>query len=147
MVTPTGFLQEPQPGCIAHTALSASFVMEPAYLDSAMFLAGTAGPGALQMAAATRQDSGQPFERMSSNVNHAISNNGSAFSNAGETQSRQPPRLQRQWHAYLRYGTGYVCDTATDILTCLEPLRMGNASIVEVVLRTPFLALIIRTPS
>lgn len=124
MATTAGFLQEPQPGYIAHSALSASFVTKPSYLDAAMFLAGTAVPAALEMAAATKQRSG------SSERANVVSNN-SAFSSSGETQL---PRLQRQWHAYLRYVTEYLCDTATDILTCLEPLRMENASVVEVIL-------------
>ncbi|KAF2691146.1 hypothetical protein K458DRAFT_382721 [Lentithecium fluviatile CBS 122367] len=51
----TGFLREPQPGFVAHTTLSASFVRRPAQLDAAMFLAETVAPSALHMAAATRR--------------------------------------------------------------------------------------------
>ncbi|KKA18013.1 Uncharacterized protein T310_8038 [Rasamsonia emersonii CBS 393.64] len=86
MATTAGFLQEPQPGYIAHSALSASFVTKPSYLDAAMFLAGTAVPAALEMAAATKQRSG------SSERANVVSNN-SAFSSSGETQL---PRLQLQ---------------------------------------------------
>ncbi|EOA85723.1 uncharacterized protein SETTUDRAFT_111323, partial [Exserohilum turcica Et28A] len=49
-----GFLREPQPGYVAHTALSASFVRRLAQLDSAMFLAETVAPCMLHMAAASR---------------------------------------------------------------------------------------------
>ncbi|KAH8698803.1 hypothetical protein BGW36DRAFT_293914 [Talaromyces proteolyticus] len=127
MVTTAGFLQLSQQGYITHTPLSISFVAKPSYLDAAMFLAGTAAPAALEMTAAIKQPSGS--SEKSSNTMHNTSFNNTIFSSAGETQS---PRLQRQWHSYLRYGTGYICDTATDILTCLEPLRNGNASVVEV---------------
>ncbi|XHG01039.1 Agnestins biosynthesis cluster transcriptional coactivator AgnL9 [Aspergillus wentii] len=124
MATTAGFLHEPQPGYIAHSALSAAFVTKPSYLDAAMFLAGTAAPAALQMPAVTKQCSG-PSKNDALNV----ASHSPPFANPGETQL---PRLQRQWDAYLRYGAGYICNTATDILTCLEPLRMKNASVVEV---------------
>lgn len=51
----SGFLREPQPGFVAHTALSASFARRPTQLDAAMFLAETAVPCALHMAASTRR--------------------------------------------------------------------------------------------
>lgn len=55
-----GFLCEPQPGYMAHTALSASFVQRPVQLDAAMFLAETATPTALQMAQTRRTTTEQP---------------------------------------------------------------------------------------
>ncbi|RAR07146.1 versicolorin reductase [Stemphylium lycopersici] len=51
----SGFLHEPQPGFVAHTALSASFVRRPGQLDAAMFLAETVAPCALQMALTSRR--------------------------------------------------------------------------------------------
>jgi len=51
----SGFLREPQPGFVAHTALSASFVRRPARLDAAMFLAEIMAPCALHMATSTRR--------------------------------------------------------------------------------------------
>lgn len=54
-----GFLREPQPGFVAHTALSASFVRCPAQLHAAMFLAKTVAPCALHMPVATRRH--EPF--------------------------------------------------------------------------------------
>lgn len=54
-----GFLREPRPGQVAHTALSASFVRRLAQLDAAMFLAETVAPRMLHMAAASRQSPGE----------------------------------------------------------------------------------------
>jgi hypothetical protein len=122
MATTGGFLQEPQPGRVAHSALSASFVAHPSYQDAAIFLAGTAVPAALEMTRTTRKSWGS-----SEQLPNIVLSSRSAFSVSSKNEL---PRLRRQWHAYLRHGTGLICDTATDILTCLEPLR--NARIVEV---------------
>jgi hypothetical protein len=51
----SGFLREPQPGFVAHTALSASFVRGPAQLDAVMFLAETVAPRALRMGGGPRR--------------------------------------------------------------------------------------------
>ncbi|EED18975.1 conserved hypothetical protein [Talaromyces stipitatus ATCC 10500] len=127
MVTPMGFLKEPQPGYVAHSALSASFASKQSYVDAMMFLANTLAPAALGMATA-QHDSEYHEHARNSLCNHesAIS---TTFSSIDKTQL---PLLQRRWHAYLRHGMGYFCDTATDILTCLEPFRMEKALIVEV---------------
>ncbi|KAH8701037.1 hypothetical protein BGW36DRAFT_357667 [Talaromyces proteolyticus] len=122
MAATGGFLQEPQPGHVAHSALSASFVANPSYQDAAIFLAGTAVPAALEMAHITQKN-----RKSSGQTPNSVISNRSAFSTPNRNEL---PRLRRQWHAYLRHGTGLVCDTATDILTCLEPLQ--NALVVEV---------------
>lgn len=120
MATTGGFLQEPQPGYVSHSELSAAFVTKPSYLDAVMLLAETAAPAALDMATAIKP-----------HVHSAERKDGVPCSSTFVTASEsQLPRLQRQWHAYLRYGTGHVCDTATDILTCLEGLSVSNESIV-----------------
>jgi predicted transcriptional regulator len=38
MIATAGFLQEPEPGFVAHTALSASFSTELSYFDAAMYV-------------------------------------------------------------------------------------------------------------
>ncbi|KAF7176464.1 hypothetical protein CNMCM7691_002782 [Aspergillus felis] len=119
-----GFLQEPTPGHIAHSPLSAAFVAKPSYLDAAMFLAGTVAPAAWEMAILTKQARESPHEAPRDVILHK-----GFFTKADKTQL---PRLQRQWQAYLRHGLGHHCDTATDILTCLEPLRTSAALVVEV---------------
>ncbi|RAL16196.1 uncharacterized protein BO97DRAFT_403310, partial [Aspergillus homomorphus CBS 101889] len=123
MATTGGFLQEPQPGHVAHSEVSATFVTKPSYLDAAMFLAETATPAALNMATSIKQHSGS--DERKDGVPCLVT-----FATASEAQL---PRLQRQWQAYLRYGTGHVCDTATDVLTCLEGISVTNESaVVEV---------------
>ena len=59
-----GFLNEPQPTLVAHSTLSAPFVTNPSYLDAAMFLAESAAPAALEMAATTQRfgESNRPNE-------------------------------------------------------------------------------------
>ncbi|OGE53300.1 hypothetical protein PENARI_c008G11993 [Penicillium arizonense] len=130
MVVTAGFLQEPQPGYVAHSTLSASFVIQPSYLDATMFLAERVTPAALGMAVATKRCSTSSKELTpDTHIIGSNAPNGIAF--AGPKEARLP-RLQRQWHAYLRHGTGHLCDTVTDVLTCLEPFRMANATVVEV---------------
>jgi hypothetical protein len=131
MVVTAGFLQEPQPGYVAHSTLSASFVIQPSYLDATMFLAERVTPAALGMALATKRCS-MPSKELTPDTHIIGSNTPNGFAFAGPQESRLP-RLQRQWHAYLRHGTGHLCDTVTDVLTCLEPFRMANATVVEVV--------------
>ncbi|KAF7514171.1 hypothetical protein GJ744_004496 [Endocarpon pusillum] len=124
MTATAGFLHEPQPGHIAHTALSAPFVTKLSYLDAAMFLAETAAPIALQMAAATQRhgDSNRPNE----SAYTLAFNTSQTFQSACE----QRTKLQRQWSAYLRCAdTG---DSFTELLGRLDWRSLGNACIVDV---------------
>jgi hypothetical protein len=91
-----------------------------------MFLAETAAPAALQMAAATQRfgSSQQPYE---SAYNLAF-NTSDTFASSCE----QRPHLQRQWPAYLRYGMGDVDEGIMDILTSMDQLRQDNVTVVEV---------------
>nr|UWK20069.1 hypothetical protein TBALE_g4 [Trichoderma balearicum] len=136
-----GFLQEPTPGHVAHSPLSAAFVAKPSYLDAAMFLAGTAAPAAWKMAAVTKQARDSPEQAQRDVVLHKR-----FFEDVEEAEL---PRLQRQWQAYLRYGLGHYCDTATDILSCLETLQKDTALVVEVGARSTerVLALANKNPS
>ncbi|KAL4887519.1 hypothetical protein BJY04DRAFT_212555 [Aspergillus karnatakaensis] len=124
MTATAGFLHEPQPGHVAHNALSGPFVTKPSYLDAAMFLAGTAAPAALQMPAAT-QRFGQSLRANETAFNIAF-NNLATFASTAE----QRPRLQRQWPAYLRYGTKDVDDRVTELLSRLDQFRRGSTSVV-----------------
>jgi len=125
MTATAGFLQEPQPEHIAHTALSAPFVTKLAYLDAAVFLAETAAPSALHMAQATQRhgSSGLPAE---SAYNLAF-NTAQTFQSACE----QRAALQCQWPAYLRC-TGDADGGVTELLTRLDWLSLGSACIVDV---------------
>lgn len=126
MMATASFLQEPQPGHVAHSSLSAPFVTKPSYLDAAMFLSETAAPAALHMAAATRRfgDSPRPNE---SAYNIAF-NTSSPFVSACE----QRPKIKRQWPSYLRYGMGDVESDVLDILPQFDWSSLGNASVVKV---------------
>ncbi|KAL5341614.1 histidine phosphatase superfamily [Aspergillus crustosus] len=126
MTATAGFLQEPQPGFVAHSALSAPFVTKPSYLDAVMFLASTATPAALQMPAAT-QRFGQSLRANETAFNLAF-NTPVTFASTTE----QRPRIQRQWPAFLRYGTKDVDDRVTDLLSRLDHFRRGSTTIVEV---------------
>ncbi|KAI9376382.1 hypothetical protein BJX61DRAFT_538913 [Aspergillus egyptiacus] len=128
MTATAGFLQEPQTGHVAHSALSASFVTKPSYLDAVMFLAGTAAPAALQMTTATQR------------FGPSVRGNEAAFNIAFGTPitfastCEQIPKLQRQWPAFLRYGTGIndAEDGVTELLSTLDHFRRGNITVVEV---------------
>lgn len=124
MMATADFLHEPEPGYIAHTALSAPFVTKLIYLDAAMFLAETAAPAASQMAAATQR--------------HGHSNDGAsaytiAFntSQTFQTACEQQPKLHRQWLAYRRC-TGDIDDCVIELLSRLDWRNLGDACIVDV---------------
>ncbi|KAL2830745.1 hypothetical protein BDW59DRAFT_158193 [Aspergillus cavernicola] len=126
MTTTAGFLEEPQTGHVAHSALSAPFVTKPSYLDAAMFLAGTAAPAALQMTTATQRFG--PSLRPNETAYNLAFNTPSTFARTCEQQ----PKLQRQLPAFLRYGTKDIDDRVADLLSRLDQFRRGNISVVEV---------------
>ncbi|KAL4761843.1 uncharacterized protein BDW70DRAFT_167815 [Aspergillus foveolatus] len=130
MTATAGFLHEPDPGQVAHSALSAPFVTKPSYLDAVMFLAGTIAPSALQMPTATQRfgASSRPNETA---YNLAL-NNPATFASTSE----QRPKLQRQWPAFLQYGTSDTDDRVTDLLSRLDHFRRGSISVVEVSARS-----------
>ncbi|KID65344.1 hypothetical protein MAN_06355, partial [Metarhizium hybridum] len=109
-----GFLCEPQPGRLSHNALSAAFVTNPALLDAVMFLAGTATPSALKMAANTQRLNYSSTPQAT--AYNLASNHASSFS----TECEQRPQLRRQWSAFRRYGTGDVDDDLVEILQSLQ---------------------------
>ncbi|EXV01917.1 hypothetical protein X797_004751 [Metarhizium robertsii] len=127
MMTTAGFLYEPQPGYIAHTPLSASFVTQPSHLDAALFLAGTAAPAALNMTVATKS------------YGHSDSPSACAYSIAFNTaQSFQSscgtcPKLKRQFAAYTRHMDPTDDGTATELLGRLDWPKLGNARVADVV--------------
>ncbi|KAL4784955.1 histidine phosphatase superfamily [Aspergillus varians] len=126
MTATAGFLHEPRSGQVAHSALSAPFVTKPSYLDAVMFLASTVAPAALQMPTAT-QRFGASLRPNETAYNLAF-NSPTTFASTCE----QRPKLQRQWPAFLRYGTNDVDDRVTDLLSRLDHFRRGSISIVEV---------------
>ena len=126
MTATSGFLHEPRPGYIAHTALSAPFVTKLSYLDATMFLAQTATPSALQMATATTQRNGHSIDSSQSAYTLAF-NTSQTFRSACEQRSK----LQRQWSAYLRCA-GDVGDDAMELLGRLNWRNLGNGCIVDV---------------
>lgn len=129
MTATAGFLHEPYPMHVAHSALSAPFVTRPSYLDAVMFLSETAAPAAMHMAAAT-QRFGQSQRPHESAYNVAL-NTSITFVNMCEQRSK----LQRQWPAYLRHAMGGVELSVTDVLTCFDWPSLGSATVVEVSLR------------
>lgn len=130
MTATAGFLYKPEPGHVAHSALSAPFVTKPSFLDAAMFLSEIAAPTALQMAVATQRFGHS--QRPDQSAYNVAFNTSATFASACDQRSK----LQQQWPAYLRYGTGDVDASVTDILTCLDWLSLGNVSVVEVSLLT-----------
>ncbi|KAL4987681.1 hypothetical protein BDW68DRAFT_197225 [Aspergillus falconensis] len=126
MTATAGFLQEPDPGQVAHSALSAPFVTKPSYLDAVMFLVSTVAPSALQMPAAT-QRFGSSLRPNETAYNLAL-NNPATFASTSELR----PKLQRQWPAFLRYGTNDTDDRVTELLSRLDHFLRGSISVVEV---------------
>lgn len=128
MTATAGFLHEPQPSYVAHTALSAKFVTELSFFDATMFLAERAAPTAMHMTTATQRHG------------HADTNSdsgGSAYSIAFNTTQpfesacMEQPRLQRQYAAYSQHA-GSTTDGFVELLSRLNWRSIGNACVVEV---------------
>ncbi|KAI0128172.1 hypothetical protein F4776DRAFT_629490 [Hypoxylon sp. NC0597] len=127
MTATAGFLCEPRPGFIAHTALSARFVTQYSFLDATTFLAEIGVPTALQTSAAARFQ-GQPGRPSEGTTPYSIAfNTSQAFPLACE----QRKKLQRQWTAFSR-SAGDSEDCITEVLSQLDWLRVGDACIVDV---------------
>ncbi|KAI1758538.1 hypothetical protein GGR53DRAFT_529466 [Hypoxylon sp. FL1150] len=120
-----GFLCQPEPGKLAHTALSAPFVEDPSLLDAAFFLSEIAAPTALQMAAATRRWG--PTSKGNETPYNIALDTSTAFSSA----CQQSPRMRRQWPSYLQHGMGDIEAGVTDVLTKLDWRSLGNSTIVD----------------
>jgi len=109
-------------------------VANPSFLDAAMFLAESAAPAALHMAAATKTfgDSERPAE----SAFNLAANQISPF----HTVREQTPRLNRRWYAYLHHAAGLLTENDdVDILAQLNWSNVTNAGarIVEVLLSQP----------
>ncbi|KAG7284355.1 hypothetical protein NEMBOFW57_010728 [Staphylotrichum longicolle] len=126
LMATAGFLREPRPGHIAHSPVSAQFVTEPALLDAAMFLAGTAAPAALKMPLATRQFAGS--ERADQSAYAAAFDTGIPLANVFELQ----PRLQRQFATFLSFTTSDDQANVRDILMRVDWANLGHATVVDI---------------
>lgn len=129
-----GFLRELQPALVAHSALSAPFVTNPSYLDAAMFLAESAAPAALEMAATTQRfgESNRPNE----SAYNVVLNTTKPF----HTALQERTKLHRQWSAYLRYAGGlHEAEEVTDAFTQFDWTNVSSASslVVEVLVHLP----------
>ncbi|KFA54265.1 hypothetical protein S40293_07808 [Stachybotrys chartarum IBT 40293] len=124
MVATAGFLHQPQPNHVAHTALSVAFAERPCLLDAALFLSETIAPCSLQMATAT-QNFG--VSRLSHETAYNIAfNTSSSFAENLE----QRPRLQRQWPAFVRYGMGDLDASVYEVLLQYDWGGLPNDSLV-----------------
>ncbi len=135
MTATAGFLDEPQPGYISHTPLSASFVTNLAHLDAALFLADTAVPTSLQMASATRSHN-DTLVNGSINPLSLTAGSPTAFAVAsGTSQTFQAAcarqsKLQRQWAAY-RWCVGDADDAISELLGRLNWGSLGTQCVVD----------------
>lgn len=126
MTATAGFLDEPQPGYISHTVLSAPFVSNLSYLDATMLLAKVAAPAALHMTAATQRCREGHADHPEASAYSVAFNTTQSFQSACE----QRPRLHRQWLAYLRY-TGEEDDGIIELLNGLGWFNVSSACIVN----------------
>ena len=126
MMATAGFLREPEPGHLAHTTLSAPFVTKLFYLDAAMFLAHTAAPTALKMAAATKRQGASDLPAQETAYSLAFKT-----PQTFQATREQQVKLQRRWLAYARCE-GDVNENVTELLSQLDWLSLGNACIVDV---------------
>ncbi|KAL4865136.1 hypothetical protein BDV12DRAFT_155318 [Aspergillus spectabilis] len=128
LMTTVGFLCEPTSGHIAHTPLSASFVMEPDLLDATLFLAQVAVPAALKMPRSISQfashDRGLPWTTLAQPE--------SRIPAIGESFDPAQPKLQRQFAAYLAYGILNEASAIDGVLKLVDWEGLGVATVVDV---------------
>lgn len=125
MMATAGFLQEPRPGHIAHTTLSARFVTNLPFLDAAMFLAETVAPTSLQMSTSTQR---QGELEVSTHSAYSVAfGTSQSFHSACTDRSR----LQRQWSSYSRYAAD-ADSSVNEVLGRLNWRSLGSACIVDV---------------
>ncbi|EME38896.1 toxin biosynthesis regulatory protein-like protein [Dothistroma septosporum NZE10] len=134
MTITAGFLQEPKPGYVAHSGLSAPFVKQPVLLDAAMFLSETLAPSALHMSLATKRH-GRTHQTDQCAFNTAFNTKASFADSLGRR-----PRLQRQWPSFSRYAIADDEAGVEDVMTRLDWLSLGEATVVDVCAKTASLA-------
>jgi hypothetical protein len=122
-----GFLHEPQPGLVEHTALSAQFVKKPFLTDAVAFLSDTALPAALQMVTATG------LRTQLTNAKQVPSDLASTQSNLSlGAECERHPKLKRQVAAYHRLRQKTFDDSVTEILSRLDWTSLGDATVILV---------------
>ncbi|KAI8956190.1 hypothetical protein F4801DRAFT_525734 [Xylaria longipes] len=133
VVAAAGFLTEPQPGHIAHTALSAPFVKDTAYIDTITFLANTAAPAASYMTAATVQ---YQQRRIYHEARPSAYSLASKSSSSFDADCQQRPKLLRRYESYIRCisETDQKMDDedAAKLLLQLDWQALSNARVVVV---------------
>lgn len=126
MTATAGYLRQPEPHQVAHTALSTAFVEQSSLLDAALFFSEVAAPSSLHMTAAT-QHYGRSRRPEETAYNLAFESS-MPFCSA----AKQRLRLQRQWAAYVRYCAGGTKKDYLDIISQYNWGSLGNATVVEV---------------
>ncbi|KIW05309.1 uncharacterized protein PV09_03834 [Verruconis gallopava] len=129
MTATVGFLQEPQPGHVAHTALSRFFLSRNSNRDAAIFLAQYAAPAALEMAS---DSPGSPEKEQ------FLSFNGDSCDPPLRMRAQGSVRLQRQWRAYCEHVLErWDADDIAKVLSRLDWSNLpGNAQVVETCARS-----------
>jgi hypothetical protein len=125
MVATIGFLHEPQPDRIAHTALSLPLVEDLTVFDSIMFLLQTVLPSALQMTTA--------IERQSHPDGPASSAYCVAFDTSQPFQEAcmEGRKLRREWMCYKQHALS-LDETLSEALLRQDWRVLGNAIVVDV---------------
>lgn len=126
MTATASFLHEPQPGCVAHTPLSAQFVTRPSLQDAVTFICDTAVPSALHMIEATRLSAQSPNTSLS--AYNVVSQSPVSLASECERQ----PKLKRQMTAFQRLSQKELDGSVTTVLSTLDWHNLGTATIVEV---------------
>ncbi|KAL6811955.1 hypothetical protein J3E69DRAFT_371486 [Trichoderma sp. SZMC 28015] len=124
-----GFLQEAQPGFVAHTRLSSQFLADHSLLDAATFLADSVAPAALHMVNGVPQ---RP--RFSSHLfaGLGVGVGVGAVPSPFFVARQERPKLNRQWIAYLRHAAGLCqAEEMAEMLARLNWANVSNACIVE----------------
>lgn len=126
MTATAGFLREPRRGYVAHTALSAQFVLKPALFDAVAFASEIQVPISLLMPAVT-QMYGETLQPEKSAYSLAFKDT-STFATAW----KQRPKVRRELAAFAQLGANGVQEDVEQLLSCLNWSQLGDALVVEV---------------
>lgn len=114
-----GFLREPEPGHVVHSALSARFVLEPFSLDALLFISDIASPTSMQMTRATKTYG--ETQKLDQTPYQLVFHTTPEF--------MEHPKLRRQHAAYNRLS---AYNPVTNLPSMYDWHSIGPGTVVEV---------------
>lgn len=132
MTATAGFLQEPEPGYVAHTTLSSLLATESSYLDAADFLTNNIAPSSMHLTSITpTAENAQKRNGLASEDSQSAFTVGLRSQQSFARACIGKPQLSRQWLAYCQ-SYGAIRKNLNPLLGHLNWQSLGQSSIVHV---------------